>query len=188
MPASRPWTALSSVAAFAVLLAGCSGGAVDLSQPQVPATHAPTGPTSAPTNGPTSNPTTAPTTGPTTAPTIAPTTSPTTTPTPTPTPTATPVGSAITFNPTEILLAAQKSGCAPLTANFVVSEAGYAGSFTAVSQNTAIATVAPTAGTTNGFTVTSVTTTNGSPGTKIMVTDSNGNSALEPVGISFCLP
>jgi len=97
----------------------------------------------------------------------------------------TPAG--IVLTPTSVDVAAQGSGCAQLSATFTASEAGYGGNFTAVSNNTAIVTVAP-ANSPSLFTVTSTTTTNGGPGTTITVTDTLGHSATETVQISICLP
>jgi hypothetical protein len=91
------------------------------------------------------------------------------------------------LTPTSVVVSAQGSGCAT-TASFGVSETGYTGSFTAVSNGPTIASVAPTAGTPNNFTVTSVTTVNGNPGTTITVKDASGGSTTEQVTIAFCLP
>jgi len=61
-----------------------------------------------------------------------------------------------------------------------VTESNYSGSFTAVSQNTAVATVSPTGATTaRSFTV-SPGTTNGQ--TTIVFTDSNGHTGSVSVG------
>ncbi len=185
---------LGGILAAGALLAGCSSPGVTLTPQHVLPTPTPTiaGSTPTPTPTPTaagSTPTPTPTPTATVAGTPTPTPTPTiagATPTPTPTPTAAP--GVFTFMPNPVIVAAQGSGCTT-TASFSVSETGYSGTFTAVSQNTSIATVAPTSGVADDFTVTSVTTNNGGGvGTTIVVTDANGNHSSETVGISICLP
>jgi hypothetical protein len=182
--------ALGTVLAAGALLAGCSGGSVTLTPQHVAPTPTPTPTVSGATPTPTpvaSTPTPTPT------PTVAGTPTPTPTPTvagatPTPTPTPTVMSGTFTFSPNPIIVAPQGTGCAT-SASFTVSETGYSGTFTAVSQNTAIATVAPTNGIANDFTVTSVTmNNNGGQGTTIVVTDQNGHHASENVAVSVCLP
>ncbi len=189
---------LGGVLAAGALLAGCSNPGVTLTPQHVLPTPTPTiaGSTPTPTPTPTaagSTPTPTPTPTATVAGTPTPTPTPTVagatptpTPSPTPTPTASPSGT-IVFMPNPVIVSAQGSGCTT-TASFSVSESGYSGTFTAVSQNTSIATVAPTSGVADDFTVTSVTTTNGGTGTTIVVTDGNGHHASENVGIATCLP
>jgi hypothetical protein len=92
------------------------------------------------------------------------------------------------LNPTSVVINAQGDGCSTVSAPFTASEAGYSGSFGAVSSDTTIATVSPSQSPLGQFTVTSTTTTNGGPGTTITVTDSLGHSATEKVTIATCLP
>ncbi|MBC5822493.1 MAG: hypothetical protein GIX01_10985 [Candidatus Eremiobacteraeota bacterium] len=78
---------------------------------------------------------------------------------------------------------------APTTATFQASEANYAGVFTAVSQNTAVATVTPTQVTGQVFTVTATTAENTNNNkTSITVSDTRGNTATESVIIANCAP
>ncbi len=89
------------------------------------------------------------------------------------------------LNPTSVTIAAVGTGCST-GATFTVDEVGYSGTFSAVSQNTSIATVTQVSPGT--FVVTSTDTTNGPPGTTITVSDTHGRSATEPVDVSICLP
>jgi hypothetical protein len=189
---------LACVFAAGALLAGCSDPGVTLTPQHVVPTPTPTpvGATPTPTPvGATPTPTPTPvgaTPTPTPTPTpVGATPTPTpvgATPTPTPTPTATPTAPAgmFTFDPNPVIVSAQGSGCSTST-SFSVAETGYSGTFTAVSANTSIATVAPTSGVADDFTVTSVTTTNGGTGTTIVVTDANGHHASETVVIGTCI-
>ncbi len=166
------WSAIAACAA----LAACSGGGVNL-QPK-------TGPTASPTPVVSASATAIASASAT--PTATPTAStPTATPTPSPTPTAVPSATFV-FNPTSVLLSAVNAGCSETSATFTVSEVGYSGTFSAVSENTSIATVAQVSPGT--FVVTSTDTTNGPPGTTIKVSDTDGRSANEPVTMSICLP
>jgi hypothetical protein len=90
------------------------------------------------------------------------------------------------FNPTSVLLSAVNAGCSETSETFTVSEVGYSGTFSAVSENTSIATVTQVSP--GVFVVTSTDTTNGPPGTTIKVSDTAGRSANEPVNMSICLP
>jgi hypothetical protein len=180
--------AAASVVLAGAILTACSGGIVKLQPPVYRASSAPVTPTPAATAvGATPTPTPTPT-----AVGATPTPTPTATavgatPTPTPSPSPSASSPVITFTPPSVVVSAQGSGCTTSEV-FTASETGYSGTFTAVSQNTAIATVSP-AQSTGAFTVTSVTTSNNvGQSTTIKVTDTLGNTASEPVGIAICLP
>jgi len=191
MLGSYRW-ALIPVAGIAVFLSACSGDTVRLAPQPVGG-----GPTIAPIavsspNGmpsfaaaPTASP--AATVAPTASPvaTVAPTASPKATVAPSPTPSM--AANGIVFNPTRVVVAAQKQACTRTSDTFTASEAGYTGTFTAVSNNTSIVTVSP-AVSTGSFTVTSVTTMNGGLDASITVTDALGRSANVQAYISTCLP
>ena len=166
--------ALPGIAILAAAIGGCSGGTTVLT-PQA---------SSAPTHAPTHAPTTAPTTVPTATPTATPTTAPTNTPSPSPSPTSS--SSAIVLNPTSVVVGPVGSGCTQ-TAQFVASEAGYNGSFSAVSNNTSVVTVTPTQAPGGSFTVTSATSQS-QQSTTITVSDTLGHTASEPATIAICLP
>lgn len=87
-------------------------------------------------------------------------------------------------NPLEAYASGDQGGCE--TPTFTASETGYSGNFTAVSNNTGIATVSPSSGS-GTFSVTGT----GSEGqqTTITVTDSHGNYNTEAVALNaICLP
>ena len=87
-------------------------------------------------------------------------------------------------NPVYAYASGGQGGCS--TPGFNASETGYAGNFTAVSNNTSIATVSPSTST-GPFTVTGTGTFGQS--TTITVSDTLGNHATETVDLSaICLP
>jgi hypothetical protein len=126
-------------------------------------------PSATPQSSSTPTPAPSPTATPTPSPTATPTPVPTPTPSPSPSPTPTPA--PVIASPTAVALTSIGA-----TQTVTVSETGYAGSFTAVSMDPAVATVSPGSGT--SFTVTAVVAGT----TSISFTSSNGT--LGSVGVT----
>lgn len=166
---------LPAMAVLAMTIAACSGGDVALT-PQ--SAHSPSQPRPsmvASMPAPSASPSTSPSPG----------VSPSTSPSPSPSPS----GSAIVLNPTTVAVLPPGTACnggAGVPENFTATEAGFSVTFTAVSNNTAVATVMPTSppGT---FTVSGTSGASGGSQTTITVSDGT-KTATETVDISQCVP
>jgi len=173
---------LSAALVCAAAVAACSGSGGTANGVAVPA--ATPAATASPTPGPTATPTVAPTPTPVGTATPIPTATPA--PTATPTATASPSGSGIQLTPSTVNPIPAQGGCVAHDAGFTASETGYAGMFSAVSNDTTKATVSPSSSS-GAFTVHAVA--NGTS-TTITVTDTLGHTATENVVIqnNVCLP